>query len=400
MQPRLVDLASRRAILRVLVLCATLCAMGCRGPANEPEAPTGNPAMESAAGEALIQGESVIYPTDDEGSSSSQGSAKENDGEGATQLAADGDQEDDEWTAESVHGIVTDRVRQTANWLDSFLVDDRFLAEQNQSTVTLRTDMLIEEHDGASFDMRVKARLVLPRTEEKLHFVASGYDTDEEELGEERLPEEVSGSSDPQLSMQYFLKATDRNNVRGEVGMRFNGLKPNPYLGARWRHSINLGTWDARGYQRFRYYAEELWESQTTIDFERLLGDSFFFRATTTGSYYELEPGYFYGQYFTLYNVLKGGALFTYEWNNTFRTEPTNELVETQLRVRYAQRVFTDWILFEVAPQLTWPEEIDYKPAMGLLFRFEFLFGARNIEYNSPLHITPDSPEYDERYDR
>ncbi len=304
-------------------------------------------------------------------------------------------EEEDPGTLDTVHETVSDRVRGAATWLDSFLGDERFLEEDNRTTVTMRLDTILEERRGLELKPRVNARIVLPRTERRFHLVV-GRDDDEQGIDSTQKPDETPGTDDSDVGLQYFLKATARNNIRGEVGLRFNDLTPNPYAGARYRHTLPLGSWVARGYQRMRNYRVEGWESQTTIDFERLLGEGLFFRASTTGSWFEQEPGYYYGQYFSIFHWIEGSGLCTYEWNNSLQTRPSNELKETQLRFRFSRRVFRDWILFEIAPQVTWREEIDYEPALGIMLRLELLFGGRHIQYHSPLQVVP---EYEDRFD-
>lgn len=305
-------------------------------------------------------------------------------------------EEADRSTLDDVQETVSDRVRKTAVWLDSFLGDERAMAEQNRTTVTLRLDTFVEEREGVDFNLRVNARVVLPQTQDRFHLVLAGYDDQDPSLDEVEQPPGSPANEDRDLGLQYFLKATTVNNIRGEVGLRFNGVQPNPYAGARWRHTFGLGSWESSAYQRFRWYLEEHWESITTVDFERLLSEDVFFRSTTSGSYYEQEPGYFYGQYFSIFHWIDGEGLFTYEWNNYFRTRPEDVLDETQLRVRFARRVLKDWILLEIAPQVSWRENIDYEPAFGVLFRFEFFFGGSMIQYHSPLHRPLDDPEYDD----
>jgi hypothetical protein len=330
---------------RNVLLCALLsiAAAGCRSPAEESVPPPDDPPGESGEPEAPDE---------------------------TTPSMLDG-----------VHTTVSDRVRSTATWLDSFLGDDRHMEEENRSSLALRLDTLVEDREGVDFNARVKARVVLPQSKERMHLVVSGYE-DEEHLDNDRPELDGDAAEDRTVGLQYFLKSTVNNNVRAEGGLRFNGVTPNPYAGVRFRHNAPIGSWILRAFERMRVYKEEGWESRTVLDFERLFNPRDFFRASTTGTWYEEDVGFYYGQHFALFHLLGDRNLVTYEWNNYFRTRPSNVLEETQLRVRFSRRIHRDWILLELAPQISWRERIDYEPAVGIFIRLEFLFGSRDERHD------------------
>ncbi len=268
------------------------------------------------------------------------------------------------------------RVKESAAWLDSFLANERVLAEKNTSSAVLRLETFAEEHEGLSFKPKLSARVVLPHSEDRLHLVVSGEN--DEGLDQLERPGDVGPLEDSNatLGFQYFIKETDSNNARGELGLRFTDMMPDPYVGMRLRHTKVLGEWALRARERLRLYSSDGFESQTNVDFERPMGEVYFFRSSTSWSWYESEPGFYYGQYFAIYQQLADRSLMTYEWNNRFLTRPNHVLDETQLRMRFARRIHRKWILLELAPQITLRRAINYKPAWGFMIRLELLFGG------------------------
>ena len=84
----------------------------------------------------------------------------------------------------------------------------------------------------------------------------------------------------------------------------------------------------------------------------------------------------FYSTSLRLFQALGESELLTYEWSNSFETQPVDRLKQVRLRLRWSQRFVRDWILLEIAPQVTYREDDDYEPALGLLVRLELGFGT------------------------
>lgn len=283
---------------------------------------------------------------------------------------------------DSLQEEVAGRTRATAAWIDSFLSDERSLAEDNRSWVRLRLDAFSEEREGVDFDARVSARMVLPYSEDRFNLVFSGDGQDdledEELLDEDALPvldeEEESSAS---LGLQYLLRQTRRNNIRTEVGLRFDGIEPVPYVGGRWRYMIPLLSWNLRLTERLRWYTDAGWESRSSIDLERPLGETFFLRSSGRVNWFEEEEGLYYSTSLRLYQALGRAQLLTYEWSNSYETQPEDRLKQVRLRLRWARRLIREWTLLELAPQVAWREDDDYEPAIGFLVRLEFGFGTQ-----------------------
>ena len=51
------------------------------------------------------------------------------------------------------------------------------------------------------------------------------------------------------------------------------------------------------------------------------------------------------------------------------------ELTDFQIKLRYRQRFFRDWLVLEVAPLITFPAEYDHQFNPGILTRFEIDLG-------------------------
>lgn len=56
-------------------------------------------------------------------------------------------------------------------------------------------------------------------------------------------------------------------------------------------------------------------------------------------------------------------------------TEPDYTMTDLQFRVRFRKRFYRDWLVVEVAPQITFPEDHDRDPNPGITIKLEADFG-------------------------
>lgn len=278
--------------------------------------------------------------------------------------------------ADAVQEKVTRRIRAAAHWLDTFLGGERSLEEENETRARLRFDVDVEDGEGVGFDVRPDIRVALPGTKERVQLTISGDGDSDSDLTDdtaEDIREEFENTDEENISIgaNYFLRDTTRNNVR--IGAGFTS-GPAVYGEVRYRLLASLGSWDFRGTERVRYYTDNGFESRTTVDFERRLSRLHFFRATTRGTWFEEEPGYFYSQSLSFYHLIGPTRLMVYELVGSFVTDPNHVLDQGLVRVRFRERLWRDWIYLEIAPQLELPREEDYEAVPGILFRLDFSF--------------------------
>jgi hypothetical protein len=269
----------------------------------------------------------------------------------------------------------------TAEWMDSFFVDERVIEEENRTRLMIGLAAAIRADDGVEFDEELDLRLTLPNTEDRLRLLIFGSANDEPGIartGRGGVDEEVDRRRGDRLStaLQYFFRSDDRRSISLRGGLRFNDLPPVVFVGPRYRETIELDSWTFRFTESIRWFSDDGWESRTTLDFERELPwDELFFRATPYGSWFEDENGFFYGTNFSLFQPFSERRAMEYQWLTEFQTRPSNRLEETTLRLRYRQRLWRDWLVVEVAPELAFPRDEDFGPTPGIVLGFDVIFG-------------------------
>lgn len=291
--------------------------------------------------------------------------------------------------ADAVHGNISKRIINSAVWVDSFFANERSLAEENHTYVTLRYNLFLEDSSGISNDPRVDARVVLPKLEEKMHFIFS-IEPDEPLGGGTAVKEDTTNSSQvimnkPQTpvsdkrrfttALQYFLESTENQNISIRSGLTFSGIEPVVFGAPRYRLLIPVDSWNFRFTQEVMYRTDTRWQETTRFDLERPIG-SLFFRTTAEGSWFQDKPGYFYNLSLVLFQPLDRTNALNYEWISSFETEPTGKLTDTVLCVRYRYNLLShNWIYFNIAPQCRFPSDRDHQFTPGILLSVEAVFG-------------------------
>ena len=293
--------------------------------------------------------------------------------------------EREEGAVDRAYGKLTDSVLATADWIDSFFYDERIEAEQRESKIRLIFSSFMEEEGGAEFDAKVRLRLALPGLKKRLRLVIfgdpdDGIDIDNTADDNARESVEFSDGENGTIALWYSIKDSASRHVSLQSGIRFHNRSPGFFIGTRFRKTVPLARWTLRGTQTVRWFTdEEGWESKTRFNLERQIYEKFFLRATTRGSWFEGENGFFYRFGISLFHPLSQRRILQYRWANHFQTRPSNRLEQVILGVRYRQRIWRDWLFLEVAPQCSFPENRGFEFVPGILFRVEVICGQKEL---------------------
>ncbi len=288
-------------------------------------------------------------------------------------------EEEEEGYIDRVHRFISGGVGDTAEDVDRFFGTENYEAEAKNTRLRIRFDTFFQEHEKVDLKVRLNLRLALPKTHKKLKLIVSGTpDEDEDDdLGT------VTGSQDDD-NVDVTLAYTPIDTVKHNLSLR-TGIKSGPawWLGPRYRLYTGFGSgWGFRFTQHLRWLTDDGWESKTKFDFERTIGEDFFFRSTAQGTYLEDDwdaEGYKYKLEAKLFQYLTPTIGLRYEWINNFQTKPDNHLDEIIVKLGYRQRIWREWLFFEIVPQASFPDSRDFEFVPGILFRVEINFGKQYL---------------------
>ena len=263
-----------------------------------------------------------------------------------------------------------------AQWIDSFFDDGRSVSEDNQTRATIKLSLGYSKNDDFEVQPRFDLRLKLPRLSSKALLIISAADDDDFDIESNPVSNRPSDHDDSKYSdltigLKRFLLEGEKYNLSIDGGVSWDYL----FAGARYRALQDLGNWQGRFTNRLRYYTDDGWENLATYDFETYWDDTWMFRTTSSVVLAEEEAGIPHSQYFKLFQVLSEYQVLSYESGIYLDTEPDYLMTDLQFKLRYRERFYRDWLVFEIVPSITFPEETDYETNPGIMVKLEATFG-------------------------
>lgn len=281
-----------------------------------------------------------------------------------------------------LHHDISQRLLATAVWLDSFFEDERVEKETNQSYIRVRYDVFQEESAEITVRPTIGVRLALPELEKKAHLIITADEPDStaNTPAPAGITGERIGKTDDRnvtTAVHYIFRDTEEQNFIMRTGAQFSDGSPVLFIAPRYRYFVPFTTWGFRFTQEAVWKTDTKWQVDTLFDLERQLPRGVFFRSSLGGTWLDGTNGYFYSLSFSLRQPFGPQHALDYSWVNSYQTRPVYELTEILLSVRYRQKIWRDWLFYEVAPQLRFSRTEHFKGIPGVLFRFEMFFGKK-----------------------
>lgn len=280
------------------------------------------------------------------------------------------------------HKNLSQGVTNVAEWLDSFFGHERYYVESNRTELDLRLNTFYQKGDDAKFYVTGHLKLVLPQLKDRLHLIVGrGQDAGDLAAGDSHekidLPRlDLADDQDSFIALRYYILGTKQHNLSVEGGTAF--IKPSEvdfYAAARFRELVDLNPWALRFTQKVGVYRSGYGAAETRVDVERQLSDVYLLRVENIGTYLGDEQNYYYDIKTSLYHVFSPISVIRYGVDNYFtvtRDQPYDGVVAY---VSYRRRIHRQWLTLEIAPQMSFPRDKDYKFTPGILLRLEMKLG-------------------------
>ena len=275
---------------------------------------------------------------------------------------------------------ISSGVLNTARKIDSFFKEDNYQTEENTSSLRIRLDTVVTEGEGAEFSINPTLRLVLPYTEKRLHLeIMSSADRNLDILYE-KTPMALkqfdqTRKESPTATLRYFFSSRDNQSISMVAGTRSDDGNLEFYIGPRYRGTFIYNLWSFQFIEWLRWTSDEGIESHTVFDADRALTKTLLMRIRLFGDWLNSKDEFSHGIRFLLFQPINNNRALAYEWNNLLTNQPNHRIEEINFRVKYRQQFLRDWLFFEMAPQIAFPMDRDFKATPGFLFRVEIYFG-------------------------
>jgi hypothetical protein len=224
-----------------------------------------------------------------------------------------------------------------------------------------------------SFEIKpdISGRIDLPHLSKKLNLLISA--SNDNDFATEQNPLTATPRHEGQTNreittaLQYFFKEGQRNNISTVVGASFHYV----YGEFRYRHLDEMGSWQGRFINRIRYLSDDGLEDIISYDFDHDFSSRWLFRTTVKADWYQRRNGLPHSLDFGLYQIISQKRAILYEMDNYFTTKDSYRMTDLQFRLRYRQEFLRSWLVLEISPQVTFPEEHDRKANPGIIVKLE-----------------------------
>jgi len=260
--------------------------------------------------------------------------------------------------------------------IDGFFAGKDTEAQTNDSYLRLRFGVRWIEGDGLSDDSDLKLRIDLPTTKNRWKLFIENQ-LDELETLRSSNREDVI---DPETEDDGFYggisreRTTENWQFRPELGVKLSAPL-DPFMRFRAKRPFELpGLWSGRFQQSIYYFHQDGFGTKGELLFERPWGEQDFWQIKSEGKWEDETNNMGLAQVFTLQQSLTENAAVNYELGILGNTKPSTQTSSYYINMRYRQRLYEDWLFFDVVPGVTWPRTTDFEPVYSITSRIEILF--------------------------
>lgn len=264
----------------------------------------------------------------------------------------------------------------SAAWFDRFFAAGR-TDEAATAVVRVIPSIQYSEREFVDSGVRLKARVRLPRFEERLSLVLNDDDEESRGLlpGEVERPEQANapdhGSS---VAFRYLLDSGVLSRTDVDVGLR-SKLKLFARIRYRhlWTHRPGLQT----RFTQSAWFRDGAGFGETSLaEVERQLSESVLFRWSTQATVSEEANGLTLREGLQLFHQIDADRAISWGVGMTIQSDPAWKAVDYSTSIRYRQRAFRPWFFYEIEPFMDWIRDDGFRTNPGIALRVEFWLGA------------------------
>lgn len=238
-------------------------------------------------------------------------------------------------------------------------------------------------HGGTDPRAFISAKIRLPRTSDRLQLVVDqgieSITVSETQREAERAQGLDTDDQDVFVGLRGVVTESLKVSLTSDVGLRFRGLSPDPYVRGRALRTFSLGQWEVPLSETFLWRRRGGFTAVSELAFLREVAPDTVLSALSNATFVDSSNNWLMSQIFGIYRRLEGNTLLAYEVGILGHTDPRLEVTAYTLAIRYRQKFMRDWIIGEIRPQLTFPHERDFAGVPSLTLRIEAYFGKGTL---------------------
>jgi hypothetical protein len=276
----------------------------------------------------------------------------------------------------------------TAQWVDGFFGGDRSYQFTDTSYGRVGLGMAWDEKDGFRVRGRFKARVTLPRAENRFNAFLGRYEEDEflsgqsDDIGAIPALFQETREKDWLLGLGYNPVNSARSRLDVDAGVKVD-FPMDPFVKATYRYYLFVSNTRLLRFSQTAFWTNHLGTGTTTrFDLEKAIGDSFHVRWLSMGTLAEKVEGLEWRSSVTVFHHLGGKRAIAWVAEIEGETEAVVDLEQYGLRAIYRQRYLRDDLFLELEARVFFPEiegQEGRKATAGVGIAFEMLWGRQDL---------------------
>ncbi|MDR2876547.1 MAG: hypothetical protein LBV36_00680 [Chromatiales bacterium] len=247
-----------------------------------------------------------------------------------------------------------------------------FPDEAYDSVLRARIIQRFDDAGGSGLQPSIGGRLSLPGAEERwsLIFLSDDYN---DPLDRERgTNNEVDPTRRRSIAVRY-LPPLERWKSSLSAGLRTGPIDA-LVRGRLWRE-FYIGIFMIRPTQTLFWYEQRGSGASSDVRLEYPIGINKLLRSDTGATWFNRDRQFYYDHVFSFLHPLNAKSALLWQFGVQAESEPNANVTNYYAQVRWRSLVYSNWLIFEMRPQLIRERENDFRLERRFYIGFELLFG-------------------------
>ncbi len=274
---------------------------------------------------------------------------------------------------DSMHNSVVKSVSSSALWFDDFFaLDESAGTKSARGEARIRLGWEPRSRDLLEFETRFKVKVKLPNLKNRVDLVFSDYDDEQADN-----PLNVLQNNRDEDNNRFNLALRWRSHSDSGFSHRLGvGRGLQVFAKSRYRNQLTFSDafnlrWEAAGY----LYSRDGLGAEISGQFSYQHSDTEISRFNHHFYYRDRTNDWFWQQNIQYLSQLDIANAYIVGVYFEGKSQPTYQLDEYLVSVRWRKNALRDWLFFELEPFVLWRRDENFSASYGLAFRVEGYFG-------------------------
>jgi len=277
---------------------------------------------------------------------------------------------------DEVHGVVSGNIINISDQIDNFFVADRMEDEGSNTQVIFSYYISEDIYGNFQNDYLFKARLSLPKTQDRLRLVVESTVSPNQENEDNQLGGSINEdrNSDFTTALQLIFKKTKYWQVSSKTGVRF-AVPPDPFSQLRIRRMFFYNEWVTRLVETFFISQSQGIGESTALEVDHAIRGGLYFRSRSELTVAEKVDDMNFIQQFSIYQKITDRKMWVYSVGSEAVLKHNPLVNRNYMNVRFRHNVYKKWVFYEVVPELSFERENDFDMLPIMFFKIDMVFG-------------------------